>query len=65
MRTYGVRAFAISVLELWNQLPDDIKSIDSFTTFKSKLKIYFLISLSRIDFSLNFILSFLFQFTIV
>ena len=40
MRTYGARAFAISTTELWNQLPDDIKSIANLTTFKSKLKTY-------------------------
>ena len=38
----GVRALAISVLDLWNQLRDDIKSIDKLTTFKSKMKTYFL-----------------------
>ena len=38
MRSYGARAFAISALEFWNQLPNDIKSIDNLTTFKSKLK---------------------------
>ena len=41
MKTYGARTFAISAPELWNQLPDDIKSIDNLTTFKSKLKTYF------------------------
>ena len=41
MTTYGARAFAISAPELWNQLPDDIKSIDNLITFKSKLKTYF------------------------
>ena len=33
MKTFGARAFAISAPGLWNQLPDDIKSIDNFTTF--------------------------------
>ena len=41
MKTYGARAFAISTPELWNQLPDDIRSIDNLTTFKSKLKTYY------------------------
>ena len=41
MKTYGARAFAIFAPELWNQLPDDIRSIDNLTTFKSKLKTYF------------------------
>ena len=51
MRSYGARAFAISALEFWNQLPNDIKSIDNLTTFKSKLKAsFFLLSLSKIDF---------------
>ena len=56
MRTYGARAFAISATELWNQLSDDIKSVANLTTFKSKLKTCFLISLSKmIFFNLNFI----------
>ena len=33
MKTYGTRAFAISTPELWNQLPDNIRSIDNLTTF--------------------------------
>ena len=40
MKTYGARAFATSASELWNQLPDDIRSSDNLTTFKSKLKTY-------------------------
>ena len=38
---HGARAFAISTPELWNQLADDIKSIDNLTTLESKLKTYF------------------------
>ena len=56
MKTYGARAFAISAPGLWNQLPDDIKSIDNLTNFKSKLRPIVLISLSKINFYLNFIL---------
>ena len=41
MNTYGASAFAISTLELWNRLHDDIRSGDNLTTFKSKLETFF------------------------
>ena len=42
LKTYCARAFAcISAPELRNQLPDDIRSSDNLTNFKSKLKIFF------------------------
>ena len=47
MKTYGARAFAIFAPELWNQLPDDIRSIDNLP---DNLRHIFLISLSRINF---------------
>ena len=40
MTSYGARVFSISPPELWSQLPDDIRSSDNLSTFKSKLKIY-------------------------
>ena len=49
MKTYGARAFAISAPGLWNHLPDDIKSIDNFTTFNQSLR-PILLSLSKINF---------------
>ena len=36
--SYGDRAFMASAPYLWNQLPADIRSIDTLTLFKSKLK---------------------------
>lgn len=36
--TYGSRAFSVAAPALWNQLPDDITSEQSLTSFKSKLK---------------------------
>ena len=54
MRTYGTRAFATSTPELWNQLPKDIRAIDNLTTFKSKLKTYFLILLLKTNLHLCF-----------
>ena len=64
MKTYGARAFAISAPGLWNHLPDDIKSIDNFTTFNQSLRPIFL-SLSKINFYVNFILFIYFFFTTV
>ena len=37
-KTYGFRAFAVSAPELWNKLPDDIRSCDNLNLFKRKLK---------------------------
>ena len=33
-----VRAFAVSAPELWNKLPDDIRSYDNLNLFIRKLK---------------------------
>ena len=49
LESYGSRRFAVSVPELWNKLPIDIKSCDTIYTFKSKLKTY----LFKIAFKLN------------
>ena len=38
LKSYGFRAFAVSVPELWNKLPDDIHSCDNLDLFKHKLK---------------------------
>ena len=37
-KSYGYRAFAVSAPELWNKLPDDIRSCDNLNIFKRKLK---------------------------
>ena len=37
-KSYGFRAFAMSAPELWNKLPDDIRSCDNLKFFKRKLK---------------------------
>lgn len=38
LKTYGYRAFAVAAPYLWNTLPIDIRSCDSLSIFKSKLK---------------------------
>ena len=40
LKTYGSRAFSVSALELWNKLPDDIRSCENLSLFKHKLKTY-------------------------
>ena len=37
---YGERAFSICSPKLWNGLPTDLRSLDSFHRFKSQLKTY-------------------------
>ena len=37
-KSYGSRAFAVSAPELWNKLPDDIRSSDDLNLFKRKLE---------------------------
>ena len=39
-KSYGSRAFAASAPDLWNSLPDDIRSCNNLSTFESKLKSY-------------------------
>ena len=60
MRTYGTRAFATSTPELWNQLPKYIRAIDNLTTFKSKVKTYFLTMLLKTNLNLNFFFNVIF-----
>ena len=36
LKSYGPRAFAVSAPELWNKLPDDIRSCDNLNLFKRK-----------------------------
>ena len=40
LKSYGQRAFSCAAPVLWNSLPDDIRSCNSLTVFKSKLKIF-------------------------
>ena len=42
LKTYGLRAFSVIALILWNDLPIDIRSIDDVNEFKSKLKTFLL-----------------------
>ena len=42
LKTYGSRAFSVSAPELWNKLPDDIRSCENLSLFKHKLKTYLL-----------------------
>lgn len=37
-KSYGDRAFSVAAPKLWNQLPTDIRSCDSYTVFKKLLK---------------------------
>ena len=37
---YGKRAFSVAAPELWNNLPQDIKSTNSIDHFKRKLKTF-------------------------
>jgi len=45
---FGARSFAVAGPKAWNQLPADIRSIDSVSSFKSALKKYVLMTI-RID----------------
>ena len=38
LNSYGKRAFTVAASELWNNLPEDIKSANSIDDFKRKLK---------------------------
>ena len=42
LKTYGSRAFSVSAPELWNKLPNDIRSWENLSLFKHKLKTYLL-----------------------
>ena len=39
-KTFASRAFSTATPTLWNSLPDNLRIIDSFLTFKSQLKTY-------------------------
>ena len=39
-KTYGSSACSVSAPELWNKLPDDIRSCENLSLFKQKLKTY-------------------------
>ena len=38
LKTYGSRAFSVLAPELWNKLPDDIRSCENLSLFKHKIK---------------------------
>ena len=40
LKSYGSRALAVSAPDLWNSLPDNIRSCDNLSIFKAKLKTY-------------------------
>ena len=40
LKSYGQRAFSCAASELWNSLPDDIRSRNSLTVFQFKLKTF-------------------------
>ena len=39
-KTYGQRAFAIHAPALWNSIPEDLRKIDNFNTFKRSIKTF-------------------------
>ena len=40
LNSYGKRAFSVLAPELWNNLPEDIKSANSIDDFKRKFKAF-------------------------
>lgn len=40
LKTFGDRAFSVSAPHLWNELPLEIRCLDSFDCFKGALKTY-------------------------
>ena len=42
LKAYGSREFSVSAPELWNKLPEDIRSCKNLSLFKHKLKTYLL-----------------------
>ena len=49
LNSYGKRAFSVAAPELWNNLPEDIKSANSIHDFKHKLKSFFSCELMNRD----------------
>ena len=49
LNSYGRRAFSVAAPELWNNLPEDIKSANSIDDFKRKLKTFLLRELMNRD----------------
>ena len=43
LKTYRSKAFSVSAPELWNKLPDNIRSCENLSFFKHKLKTYLLL----------------------
>lgn len=41
LKSYGDRAFLVSAPKLWNALPDNIRSVNLYETFKRRLKTYY------------------------
>ena len=40
MKTYTARSFSVEISEQWKRLPDDIRRIEKYSKFKSKLKMH-------------------------
>ena len=49
LNSYGKQAFSVAALELWNNLPEDIKSANSIDDFKRKLTTFLLCELTNRD----------------
>ena len=40
LKTYGERSFSYAAPDVWNQLPQDVKSSETIAIFKKRLKTY-------------------------
>ena len=40
LKTYGDRAFSVAAPKLWNELPLNLRSLDTINLFKKHLKTY-------------------------
>ena len=61
LNLYGKQAFSVAALELWNNLPEDIKSANSIIILNANLKHFFLWELMNRDVSLNFLFIYFFN----
>ena len=56
MKSYGDKSFSVAAPELWNSLPEGVRSLDSLTHFKSAIKTYFLTYITSLELQFNFII---------
>ena len=60
LNSYGKRAFSVAAPELWNNLPEDIKSANSIYDLNANLKHFFLCELMNRDVFICYFLSIVF-----